>query len=705
MEEYEGDLICPYCGYRQDTPPKEAYHIVPGTIVRNRYQMGRVLGSGGFGITYIAYDIVLQKKVAIKEYLPTEFATRMPNETRVSVYAGEKEEQFNAGMKKSLDEAKRLAEFQQTPGITQIYDFFEENNTAYIVMEMLEGETLKDRLKRVGKMSVEEALPIILSVLSALKEVHAKNIIHRDLAPDNIFLLNTGEVKLLDFGASRQVTTTHSKSLTVILKLGYAPVEQYQSGGNQGPWTDVYALAATFYKMITGIRPPQSPERRMNDTLKEPSKLGIPIDKNVENALMNALHVRLEDRTQSAEEFEAALYSSDVQRTEATVEKHDMGKWPLWLKLVCGAVATAVAVFAILLATGVIRFQAPALPSFQQSEGTVWMPNLVNMKEENARNLLEQMGLKFEIGGLEASDTILEGYILRQTDADGNEIRPGEAVEEGETIQVVISTGNGKAVVPDILWMSQKDAEKRLGEMGLFCNVEMDPQAWAGEDIVCGVEPQPGSEIQRDAVITLKVAAGAQVSSDMLVEVPDLTGLDQQEAGALLKESGLFMQKIELEHRRDMAAGQIVSQDIRPGADASQGITVRVHVSAGPRTVALVSVVNMTQQDALEVLDTLGLEAAVSEEYSDTVEAGIIIAQSIEPGTVEEGTPITLTVSLGAAPAVNTQENRRQTQPRAQQPAAQQPPTQAPQPTQAPPPTQAPAPESAPAAVDSDTDW
>lgn len=281
MQSYDTEFdVCPHCGYVQNTPPKEAYQIVPGTTLHERYLVGRVLGSGGFGITYIGYDLILAKKVAIKEYFPVQLATRMPAQTKVTVYTGEKQEQFTAGMKKALDEGKRLAEFRQVKGITQILDFFEENATAYIVMELLQGETLKSRLKRQEKMAVEEALPVVLAVSDALEQVHAKNIIHRDIAPDNIYLLEDGTVKLLDFGASRQVVASQSKSLTVILKMGYAPVEQYQSNGNQGPWTDVYGLAATFYRMITGKKPPEAQERRLEDTLKEPSKLGVQIEKH-----------------------------------------------------------------------------------------------------------------------------------------------------------------------------------------------------------------------------------------------------------------------------------------------------------------------------------------------------------------------------------------------------------------------------------------
>lgn len=663
MEEYDGSFeVCPFCGYIQGTPAKEAYHITPGVVIKGRYKVGRVLGSGGFGITYIGYDLVLQKKVAIKEYLPTEFATRMPNQTNVTVYAGEKEEQFLAGMKKSLDEAKRLAEFQQTPGITQVFDFFEENNTAYIVMELLEGETLKDKLKRDGNMTVEEALPIVLAVIGALKAVHARNIIHRDIAPDNIYLLKNGEVKLLDFGASRQVTTTHSKSLTVILKLGYAPVEQYQSGGNQGPWTDVYALAATFYKMITGRRPPESPERRMKDTLKEPSKLGVTIDKNIENALMNALHVRIEDRTKTAEEFENALYSPDVKRTEATVEKADMGRWPFWLKAVCVAAGAAVLVTGGLMVTGVIDSPLPTLPAFNQSEGTVWMPSLVNMSQDAAKERLEKLGLGFAIGGTEASDTIMKGYVLGQTDKDGSRLDAGNEVPEGTTVYVTISSGNGKAQIPDVMWMDQTAATELLSEYELIAvNTETDSESWAPAGVVTGVEPQAGTEIKLEDVITLKISSGSSAAGSGKARVPDLTGMDQQAAYDILKSAGLFLQKEKLEYSVEFARGQIMSQAPKVDGIARMGDTVTVTVSAGPRQVQLISVAGQSEEEARTSLEGLGLTVNVVREYSETTAEGTVISQSIEPGSVDEGTEITITVSRGAVPATTAAPARANT--------------------------------------------
>ena len=657
MEEYDGEFeVCPFCGYVQGTPAKEAYHITPGVVIKNRYLIGRVLGSGGFGITYIGYDRILEKKVAIKEYLPTEFATRMPNQTNVTVYAGDKQEQFLAGMKKSLDEAQRLAEFQQTPGITQVFDFFEENNTAYIVMELLEGETLKDRLKREGKMTVEEALPIILAVLGALKAVHVKNIIHRDIAPDNIYLLKNGEVKLLDFGASRQVTTTHSKSLTVILKLGYAPVEQYQSGGNQGPWTDVYALAATFYKMITGVRPQESPERRIKDMLKEPSKLGVKIDKNIENALMNALHVRIEDRTQSAEEFENALYSPEVERTQATIEKNDLGKWPLWLKIVCGVAGAAVITGGVLMATGVINVSMPSLPTFNQSG--VMVPSLINLSQDAAKQRLENQGLKFEIGGTEPSDTIIKNYVLSQTDADGNKLNPGDFVDAGSTVKVVLSSGTGKINVPDIQWMQEDSARSLLEELEVVAiNTVEDTETWAPAGVVTGTDPEIGSEMKLEDTITIKIAAGNGSVEGGEVSVPDVAGSTEADAYDTLKQQGLYLVKKELQNSTQVPAGQIISQEQQAGSTVQAGTSIQVIVSAGPKKIQLPSVVHMAAAEAQSNLESLGLSVTITQDYSDTVDSGNVISQSIDPGTVDEGTNVTLTVSQGARPAQTVQQN------------------------------------------------
>ena len=248
MEKFSDEYqVCPYCGYIVGTKAAEALHIEPGSVLHDRYIVGRVLGFGGFGITYIGWDALLEQKVAIKEYLPSEFSTRMPGVTQVTVFNGDKKEQFRDGMKRFVDEAKRLARFHQCDGIVKVFDSFEDNNTAYIVMEYLQGETLAERLKREGTIPPEQAVEMLIPVIRSLKVVHAEGIIHRDIAPDNIFITLDGQVKLIDFGAARYATTSHSRSLTVIVKPGYSPEEQYRSRGDQGSHTDTYAIGAVLY--------------------------------------------------------------------------------------------------------------------------------------------------------------------------------------------------------------------------------------------------------------------------------------------------------------------------------------------------------------------------------------------------------------------------------------------------------------------------
>lgn len=661
MYQYDGDFeVCPLCGYIQNTAAKEVYHMEPGIVIAGRYRIGRVIGSGGFGITYIGYDLILEKRVAIKEYLPSEFATRMPNQTVVTIYSGEKQEQFEAGMKKTLDEAKRLAEFQQTPGITQIFDFFEENNTAYIVMEYLEGETLKARLSAVGTMSVEEAQQIILAVLGALKTVHKKDIIHRDIAPDNIYLLSNGEVKLLDFGASRQVTTTHSKSLTVILKPGYAPLEQYQSGGNQGSWTDIYALAATFYKMITGIRPLESPERRMKDTLKEPSKQGIAINKNVENALMNALQVRIEDRTQSAEEFEEALYSPNVERREATVEREDMGHWPFWLKAVSAAAASVVLVIGGLIVVGRIgNFQIQETEAFQLEENMVRVPNLINMSQESARTVVESAGLIFAIGDSLASDLIEEGRVIGQQ-VNGEDVIAGITVERGSVLYVTISSGQGTAEIPDVRWMSQGAAVKMLNESKLIViNYEMDEDNWAAPGTVTGIEPTIGNTVALETKITLKIAADQTgIAAGDEVEVPDTIGMSVDEAYKVLQDAGLYLEVTKVQFHDTVVKGAVISQQ-KKGEKVKPEEIIQVIISAGIEMVQVPYLANETEENAIKALESRGLAAEVVTAYDESNAAGIVISQNVEAGAeVEKGQTVQITVSLGAAPAATTEVPR-----------------------------------------------
>lgn len=298
---------CPHCGY--DSQDKEKYPLAlpHGTVLNGRYITGRVLGQGGFGVTYIANDWKRKQRVAIKEYLPDTMATRTDGRS-VSAYSGERGDSFAYGKECFLKEAQTLAEFIGNPNIVRVHSYFEENGTAYFAMDYVEGISFQEYIKKQGgKIPWQEAEKILLPIMEALEAVHEKGIIHRDVTPDNIFITKDGTVKLLDFGAARYSLGDRSRSLDIVLKHGFAPKEQYTRHGRQGPYTDVYTVAASFYYAVTGRRPPDSIDRLEEDDLVPPSSLGIAIPADVENAILKGMGVQPADRYQGMAEFREAL--------------------------------------------------------------------------------------------------------------------------------------------------------------------------------------------------------------------------------------------------------------------------------------------------------------------------------------------------------------------------------------------------------------
>lgn len=309
MGEYTGAGFCPHCGFSLEKYKAEVYQLVPGTILAGKYILGTVLGEGGFGISYVGWDLNLDYKVAIKEYYPLNYVTRQAAYSpTVTALTGNNLDFYKKGQEQFVKEARRLAKLERMPGLIYVRDFFEENGTAYMVMEFAEGKTLKKRLAdNGGKLPVHVVLDMMRPVMESLGEVHKQGLIHRDISPDNLMVDDKGRVKLLDFGAARNFLSTEEKSLSVILKPGFTPEEQYRSRGQQGPWTDVYALCATIYCAVTGMVPLESLDRMNQDTLKPPSALGIAMKPYEEAALMKGLAIYQKDRFQSMEELQAAL--------------------------------------------------------------------------------------------------------------------------------------------------------------------------------------------------------------------------------------------------------------------------------------------------------------------------------------------------------------------------------------------------------------
>lgn len=286
----------------------EAYPLAlpQRTILAGQYIIEKTLGQGGFGITYRAVDHKTGQKVAVKEFFPDSMATRTAR-TMVSAFSGERGENFAYGKGCFLREAETLAQFIGNENIVRVYNYFEENGTAYFVMEYIEGTSFDQYIKdRGGKVSYEEAEKILLPVIDALAVVHAKGIVHRDVTPDNIYITKGGKVKLLDFGAARYSLGDKSRSLDVVLKHGFAPKEQYTRHGKQGPFTDVYTLGASFYFAVTGRRPPEAIDRIEEDKMIPPSSF-VKIPQEKEKAILKAMSVQPALRYQTMGEFRQAL--------------------------------------------------------------------------------------------------------------------------------------------------------------------------------------------------------------------------------------------------------------------------------------------------------------------------------------------------------------------------------------------------------------
>ena len=326
----DGELFCPHCGGStqiKDVP----HHLIPGTVLQNKYLVGASIGEGGFGITYVGLDLNLNLKIAVKEFYPNGFANRNNKATNnITINYQNEGEYFKNGRSQFLREAQSLAKFSKEKGIVDVRDYFTENNTAYIIMEYVDGQTLSELVRKGRVFEAESIFTLMLPIMRSLEKMHSENIIHRDIAPDNIKVTEDGSLKLMDFGSARYFAGAQKKTMSVLLKPGFAPYEQYTSNGNQGPWTDVYGICATIYKCITDCIPTDSLNRARLDTLKKPSELGIRISAPLQKVLMYGLAVYPENRCPNMSKLiqltEAALRNEMVQTDEPPVPKFDINR-------------------------------------------------------------------------------------------------------------------------------------------------------------------------------------------------------------------------------------------------------------------------------------------------------------------------------------------------------------------------------------------
>lgn len=310
MNEITEGKKCSKCGF-VNTEHVPSHRLKPGTMLSGRYYLGNALGEGGFGITYIGFDTRLEMKVAVKEFFPSGFVTRyIKDSATVEVSNAKNNDFFKSGKDQFLREARMIARFSNESGIVDVRDFFEENGTAYIVMEYIEGKNLKVYMREHGLFKPDAILNLIKPIMDALEKVHSVGLIHRDISPDNIMFTKDSRLKLMDFGAAKNTDIDNTARGSIILKPGYAPPEQYRRDETQGAWTDVYALCATIYKCITGVTPDESTLRENDDNLKSISEYGgVFVNPQIEQAIMDGLNPNISKRIKSVSELKERIYS------------------------------------------------------------------------------------------------------------------------------------------------------------------------------------------------------------------------------------------------------------------------------------------------------------------------------------------------------------------------------------------------------------
>ena len=462
---------------------RKPYWLDVGTMLEERYRIEDVVEEGGFGIVYLGWDIILRTKVAVKEYFPRELAGREKSAREVSVYEGRYKQIFEYGLEKFLNEARTLASFNSMTGIIWVKDFFYANSTAYIIMEYVEGINVKEYVRQNGEMKPDRVLEVMRPILLSLEKIHHLGVIHRDISPENIVINQEGNAYLVDFGITRPYTGEDFKTITVFFKRGYAAEEQYREKGEQGPWTDIYAVCATMYYMLTGVQPVESAQRNIKDILVPLSsyqKLSIP--ENVQRAVKKGMAVEASKRYATVEQLFKDLYE---------YEKVHSSTWRNKIKFagltgVCGIILGAVFFFATGEVSGrkgffgsdisweetmppsatksvevskTVNRPEPSATTEASSEspedgksdeektsknGKFYkIPNMKGKTEKKAKQLFKKMGdssVKLTIQRV-YHDKVAKGRVLRQS------IRAGFQYRQGDIQEIVLTVSKGKKVV------------------------------------------------------------------------------------------------------------------------------------------------------------------------------------------------------------------------------------------------------------------
>lgn len=433
--------------------------LLPGTVLKERYILENVSGEGSFGITYIGWDLLLESRVAVKEFFPVSRVNRNAEQGEQDVYVFE-EEDYEQSLRRYLEEGKRLSRLNQVEGIVSIRDFFYANHTAYIIMEYIEGVSLKTHIEQNGPMPGNVVMGMMSPVLDALEKVHENGIIHRDISPDNIIVTKDNKLVLVDFGSARQVDGI-DRSLTVMVKRGYSSPEQYRSRGEQGAWSDVYAICATMYFMLSGKAPDEAIDRILDDETKSLLDMKeVLLSKKLKKAVMKGISLRYNERYQTVTELKKAL--RDTGEKEKELKKW----WKVCAVSVLGLVAVIWSFWRFYPGAGEedgsghrtggivgLPLQTASQWLFFSDQvvkemvagnriNTVRVPDVREKKLAKAKKILSRSGLKCKVVRVESREK--ENTVVSQNE------EPGKECEAGSRIVLQVSKGTPSTPAPSV---------------------------------------------------------------------------------------------------------------------------------------------------------------------------------------------------------------------------------------------------------------